>query len=758
MTAELSATSFLRKYLCILFGIVFLVCVADTAVAKESLPPIPIAEGLEAPAAEMVEPGYVYSKGGDLYLDGQRIKFWGVNCVSEFWRDKEDQIRILDRIQALGFNAIRVHLIDNTIVDPAGLGYTINDYELGDDSLMDKFDYFLSEAYRRGLLVWMTLDRRRITFDPESYHILEDGEDEQEWKAAMQDFAEKPSFPAYYLEQLWPINPRLEAVYTQYVQNVMEHRNKYTGLTYAEEPGIALWEISNEGGSVIGILDGSLFKALEDYPYWKNTAEQLWNEFLRKHYEDDSMLLQAWGSLGPGESLTDGTIRLEPMPVPLETSKPNHEEAEYPSRRISDLITFVVNRYVEANNRVWQVMRDSAPAGRGASVVPVTFDTHFRPTLHNLYGVSQGSFVSVGAYKWLRTYDKSDPLYPLTSMLSVKHPYLYGMDIGNVADKPMVTYEFNIHKPAPYRAEIPYLIAAYISSNHWDGFFWYHWMTSGQPTPQDNEELLEQPIHYAIETNFWGGVVTSSDEVLVSAIRMAGEMFKSGAIREAANPVRFVVGHQQFADPNVKITPLHTPMRIAGWTRGMEIDFRPNRHDHGLAVEAPVSWPEESFRLGHDANLDSDRRQLVIDSETAHAFVGWPNESVISFSSGLKISGYPLDKFLAFSVVSKDGRPIGQSSRLLASVQGTSRNTGYNYDPLVSQDKGFPGMLQGMVSPGRAPVIINRPELTMDFPDSRHGVAHLYNAFPEQFAEQAVDGQFIFDGEQPIAWVEIYFK
>ncbi len=749
------------KCCAILFLVILLLMVTGHAIAENgsfrTAPPLPIAEGLAPPAVDSVAAGYVYSHDGDLYRDGKKIKFWGVNCVSEFWREKEDQIRILDRIKALGFNAMRVHLVDSTLVDPDGPGDTINDYELGDNSLMDKYDYFLSEAYKRGLMVWFTLDRRRVSFKPETYDILPAEDDEQEWKDAMQAFYDKSTSPGYFLEQLWPMNPRLEAVYIRYVKNLLSHRNKYTGLTYAEEPGIALWEISNEGNCVIGNLDGSLYESLKDHPYWRNAIEKLWNEFLREHYKNDSGLLQAWGDLMPGESLADGTIKLEPMPVPLHTKKPNREEAEYPSRRVSDLVTFVVNRFVESNNRVWQAMRDSAPKGKGAAVVPVTFDTHFRPTLHNLYGVSEGSFVSVGAYNWFRTYDKTDPLYPITSMLTNK-PSLYGMDMGNVADKPMVTYEFNVHKPAPYRAEIPYIMASYISNNDWDGFFWYHWMNSSQATPKNNDELLEMPLIYDRVVDRWGGVVVSSDEVLVSAIRMAGKMFMSDSIRKTDNPVRFVVGHRQFVDPNIDIKSIYKPMKIASWTRGMDIDFSLNGSGSHVSETSPVSWSEGEFRIGRDVVFDDVKRQLIIDSPTAHAFVGWPDESVITFESGLQISGYPIGKFVAFSVVSEDAGPIANSKHLSISAQSTSENTGHIYDPLASKEKGFKGMLQGLVKPGGAPVIFDRPTLTVKIPGQRVGMAHLYNAFPERIAEQPFQGEFTFDGEQPIAWVEIVFE
>src|SRR5687768_12108669 len=76
-------------------------------------PAIPLARGAEADRGDAVSPGFVGVKDGHLWRDGQRLRLWGVNVVDDYQeRTDEEQDRLLDRIQACGFNALRFHLYD----------------------------------------------------------------------------------------------------------------------------------------------------------------------------------------------------------------------------------------------------------------------------------------------------------------------------------------------------------------------------------------------------------------------------------------------------------------------------------------------------------------------------------------------------------------------------------------------------------------------------------------------------------------------
>jgi len=196
-------------------------------------PFIPIARGVEAGQVTAGSPEFVSIKDGHLVRNGQRLRLWGINLVQEIDArfTKEEQLRILDRIQAVGFNALRPHLYDIHLVPEGDAGCTVPTYTKGDDSRMDKVDHFFATASKRGLLLYMTFDRRLAAIKPEAYRLVPagDGAEEAEWKKTVAELNTTHPHPATWIEQVWPLDERLEKIYTLWVKNLLAHKNLYTG-------------------------------------------------------------------------------------------------------------------------------------------------------------------------------------------------------------------------------------------------------------------------------------------------------------------------------------------------------------------------------------------------------------------------------------------------------------------------------------------------------------------------------------------------
>lgn len=195
-----------------------------------------------------------------------------------------------------------------------------------------------------------------------------------------------------------------------------------------------------------------------------------------------------------------------------------------------------------------------------------------------------------------------------------------------------------------------------------------------------------------------------------------------------------------------------------GWTTGMAIEFDPTEEATTIIGNSPRTWHDEGVKMGRDATLVYGRRQLIIDSPTANAFIGWPTASTHTFESGLVIEDLEPGRFVTVAVVSMDRQPLTTSDHLMLSALRGSENTGFVYDPEATESTGYQGMLEGVVEIGGAPVVFDRPEVTIQLPNKRSGTASLYNAFPEVFATEEVSGTFRFDGEQPTAWVEVSYE
>ena len=722
-----------------------------------TVPEIPIARGTEADRGDAISPGFVGVKDGHLWHDGQRLRLWGIAAVSEINGDyfsKEDMDGVLDRMKAVGFNAIRPHLYDIFMIPKDDPGVGISSYTKGDNSYLDKMDYFFAGAAKRGLLLYMTFDRRRVAIKPEAYDLFPSAgaEDEADWKKTVAELNAEQGHPSWWIEQAWPLDERLEKIYTIWVKNQLAHVNQYTGKSYAEDPNIAMWEISNETSYISFAMDGSsaAFRG-----YFAKQTQKRWNKFLQDYYKSTDRLKAAWGSLEEGESLENGTIKLTPMPIPV-YDKMAYETAKYPTRRVRDLITFFVNQYIEANNRILAVIRASAPKGVGANVVPVTYDTHHAPSMLEMYCAGAGSIVSAGNYTWLRTFDTSDPTYPWTPLIAGP-PTFYGMDLGRIAGKPTVSYEVNIHKPAPYRAEFPFAIAAYDSARNWDGTFWYYWADWNEKPAKTYEQYVQTGLHYASKSNAWGGVGIAPDPIQVAALKVAGTIFKTGAIRADEHPARIVVGEDELVWSYGRMGEWMGLVRSAMRNGGGELDFnfKQTPRDPGLFTQ-PQTMPRAS-RLGPDVRFDHAKRQMVVDNDKVKMFVGWPDSSTVSFGHGIAINDLKVGQFIAFVLVSDDCLPLERSKKVLLTALSTGENKDFKYDPSATKETGFPGMFGGIVSMGEGPVQVVWPKLTVSV-GSRKGECTWFNVLPEAIGTEPVDGQIKFDGMRPAAWGEVEFR
>lgn len=717
-------------------------------------PFIPIARGVEAGQVTIGSPEFVGVKDGHLFRNGQRLRLWGINIVQEYDTrfTKEEQLRILDRIQAVGFNALRPHLYDIYLVPDGDAGCTVSTYIKGDNSAMDKVDHFLAAAAERGLSLFMTFDRRRRAITPETWKLVpgDDGKDEVEWKKTVAELNTTHPHPATWIEQVWPLDERLEKIYTLWVKNLLAHTNLYTGKTYAEDPAIAMWEISNESSFIPMAMDGS---SAAYTGYFAKQTQKRWNQFLRDHYQTTDRLKVAWRTLEKGESLEEGTITVSPVPVPV-LEKPSQDDGKYPYRRIRDLTTFFVNQYIEANNRIRAVIRAAAPKGVGANVVPIGYDTHYQPNLLDMYGAAGGDVSIAGLYSWVRTYDTADPTYPWTSALA-QPPALYGMDLGRIAGKPTVTYEVNIHRPAPYRAEFPFVIAAYDSARNWDGAFWYYWMDGNDKVAKTYEELNAGDQTYASTGDAWAGVGTYHDPIMVAAIKVAGTIFKTGALRADEHPARIVVGPEELIWSNAKIGPWLNVVRAAMRDGGAEIAFDPQDAPRPPNLTIPPATTKTS-RLGPDVRFDHVKRQMICDAEKVKLFVGWPDSTTVSFGDGISINGLKVGQFIAFAMVTEDSQPIGRSERILLTALSTGENKGFKYDPKATTKTGWEGMLAGVVASGEGPVQVVWPKVTVAL-GNRKGNCTWFNVFPEAIGQEPVNGELVFDGSRPAAWAEVKF-
>lgn len=213
-------------------------------------------------------------KDGHFYAGKQRIRFFGVNlCMGAAFPRKEDSEKVAARMAKFGINIVRFHHIDPP------WGNLLIDYRRGNSrefnlENLDRLDYLIAQLKRNGIYVNLNLLVSR-------YFTAGDGlpkEIEQlDWK--------EQHIVGFFYE------PCLE-LQKEYARKLLTHRNRYTKMTYAEDPAVAFVEINNENGLIHSWLGGQVDRMPKVF---LDELKRQWNGWLKKRYGTTEKLRKAWG-------------------------------------------------------------------------------------------------------------------------------------------------------------------------------------------------------------------------------------------------------------------------------------------------------------------------------------------------------------------------------------------------------------------------------------------------------------------------------
>ena len=141
-----------------------------------------------------------------------RLKPSGVPLEAEAL--KQITCRNLDQLELMGVQVIRAHLLPSDFTDGEG--------HLRDTLFLDVLDHLVAQCRQRGIYIYLTLANDMNTYYCRDSFMA--GKDISHWL-----FEE-------------PFVARLE----RYIQELLNHTNRYTGQAYREELAIAVFEVINE--------------------------------------------------------------------------------------------------------------------------------------------------------------------------------------------------------------------------------------------------------------------------------------------------------------------------------------------------------------------------------------------------------------------------------------------------------------------------------------------------------------------------------
>jgi hypothetical protein len=516
----------------------------------------------------------------------------------------------------------------------------------------------------------------------------------------------------------------LQAAYRAWLKQLLVEKNPYTGVSLAQDPSVAVFQLQNEDSLLFWTVDGIQGPQRE-------ALERRFAEFVRTRHGSLAAASKAWGGeTAKGDQPAAGRLAL--LEMWRLTQAPPRSDGQ--RQRLADQTEFYARTMHDFNRRTVDYLRQelgvkalinagnwkTANAERLGdaerwSYLPGEVDAvnHYFGGLHQ--GVNNGWAIVNG--------DR------FTSDSALRSPHLLPINLKQTQGRPIMVTESAWVPPNAYGAEGPFLVAAYTSLT---GVAAYHWFATdfqAWTPPRSANGYMPSLLKWTFAT----------PETLGS-FPAAALAYRRGDIRTGAP----VLVEQR---PLAALWQRQSPRIFEG------TGFDPNR-DKGDGTRprnaAATALPPESFlvgpvlaRLGAEAGatttvtdpapwitasgIRANTGEIVLDPRKGVATVDTPRTQGVAahFAQApahqLSTLGVRSgNAFGAVMAVSLDQQPLSDSRSVLLQYATQSRPTGWQQKPATlrledgSQTAGWE-----VVAHGQAPWQVVQPELEVSLRNSR---------------------------------------
>jgi len=669
-------------------------------------------QGTLDPEGNDIDPAaYVRVADGHFSKGGQRLRLWGSQSSPLGASHAEIDTEVA-QFRALGFNLHRSISID------AHFDMT---YTRGDLSRMDLQDYTFAAMAKSGGYNWIDLVNNVRVTEADVDVVDDPAVKREDWLAAMKEQSLRPSSPLFVWDR------RAQEVYFRHIDRVMQHRNLYTGLRYADDPSIALIELVNEQWWTPTMLGGADLATL--HPAIIRPLLMKWNDWLRKRYTDSAGLRSAWGELLPGESLEQSHILLQPLKgaaamdqmatvlgLGVRTDEKAANEVPGNAQRGRDVVQFFVETHREFKLSALARLRANGKPDRGASVVPVVIDTGASYSPQSAYEHTVGSGFAFGTYPGMIDTDPKNLKAPWLA------PLLSPPDMGNwmvqnkIENFPAIIYETMTFQPGKYRTDYPFRLAAFAAIQDLDVVDWHFY---GAHTAGASAQPLQMPN----TDHYWQAVVFGGDEVLLAAQFLAGNIFLHGDLKPPATPTILVVGQDVLYESSGGWGSLSKSLAATAMQHGLRLRFDPaaakthyigQNTDQYADIVKPTSEITYRWKEG----------TLVVEAPRVLMLAGFVPDH-FDFASGESLTGILVksppgsafaserERYVCIGVCSRDGKPLAESRDIVMTAVSTSCNSGFKFDvekfDAAQKVRNHPPLSAAVsIDAGQLPVLVSR--------------------------------------------------
>ena len=230
------------------------------------------------------------------------------------------------------------------------------------------------------------------------------------------------------------------------VVNLLEHKNPYTGKTYAQDPALSYIELQNEDD----IFFWTSSAAYNDFPTYRKQLETRFAEWLKARYGTQEKLAAAWtDALKNGEQLAAGSITVEANPWPMSDGGLPRNKGGMRQRMLDNaaFLHFTQNKFY---SKFVKAIRDAGYQG------PLVGSPWQAPgMLPHYYNLRSDDLVG-----YIDRHNYFGETFTDTLLKTPGGGYL-SSGLQQVAGKPFGVSEWIHVYPSLYSAEGPVLMAAY---------------------------------------------------------------------------------------------------------------------------------------------------------------------------------------------------------------------------------------------------------------------------------------------------------
>lgn len=672
---------------------------------------------------------YVWVKDGHLFRDGERLRLWGVNIQTHHVRNRPGADATAARMREVGYNAVHLWAPRGTF-NIAGQPWS--DFAPEGHGPLDLFDYFIHALKQQGIFVTLpVLSIRSDMLTDEVYDLAPDDDlTRTEWMAMISGLAKRD------VAKLKFVDPRIREAYFMQMRWLLNRTNPHTGRRYAEEDSIAFYQLEDE----MGLWAWPPGWVTNRNDLFQRQIKPKWEAFLRERYDSTESLAAVWGELlvrndgsGQTETLDDilaiaygGNAVARRTADGVERAiSPGSATAQTPEARWNDAWTFLYELAAAFYDDYLAELRAQASEGVGCNVVPVAVDSVIYTRAGVLFNTARSSsFLAGAAITQGGGVVREGVGYAAPDLQAPPYASHYSIEpsVLKVSSMPYGPLAGAMSANDPYRARVPLWRAIWASWQDWDAVYTYWWgYYRGADGPEDLQNLLNEPL-YVTSSEIPGAWDVFNDEIVLASNKTASHVFRHFLIKPATDPTVFTFGRKTLfnaraADYYHAIWP---ELAATAYGRGAEIAFDP-AGDYDLRMKGPMLDTLTSpMEWENGVEFDWEVGYTQVDTPHVKAFSGSPPAGGVTFSDGVSLADCNRP-FVVFALVSADGRPITESSRLLYTLVSTSRNTGFEMDPTALEfrqqaGRQYPIASSMVVDPGGLPIVVDRVSATLSLP------------------------------------------